>query len=151
MAGNLSQGMDYSAKSMLKSMLVNTLRWRQNDRHFADNIFKCIFFNENVWISLKISLKFAPKVRINNIPGLVQILMAWHPWGTKPLSESMMVRLLTHWCIALPQWVNKSFQSGSWLASSNHGCKTLSHINLFFVAIYNYGNRSLNSFFLWQV
>ena len=30
-----------------------------------------IFFNENVWISLKMSLKFIPKVRINNIPALV--------------------------------------------------------------------------------
>ena len=44
--------------------------------HFADDIFECIFFNENVRISLKISLKFVPNVRINNIPALVQI-MAW--------------------------------------------------------------------------
>ena len=34
---------------------------------FVENIFKCIFFNENAWISLKISLKFVPKVRMNNI------------------------------------------------------------------------------------
>ena len=40
----------------------NTLRPRQNDRHFTDNIFKCISLNENVWILLRISLKFAPKV-----------------------------------------------------------------------------------------
>ena len=39
-----------------------------NCRHFADDNFKCIFFNENIWISLKISLKFVPKVQINNIP-----------------------------------------------------------------------------------
>ena len=37
---------------------INTLRPRQNGRHFADNVFKCIFLDENVWISLKISLKF---------------------------------------------------------------------------------------------
>ena len=55
---------------------LNTLRPRQNCRHFADDIFKCIFLNENVWISLKISLKFVPKGRINNIPVLAQI-MAW--------------------------------------------------------------------------
>ena len=30
--------------------VVNTLRPRQNRRHFADHIFKCIFVNENVWI-----------------------------------------------------------------------------------------------------
>ena len=38
----------------------NTLRPRQNCCSFADNIFKCILLKENVWISLKISLKFDP-------------------------------------------------------------------------------------------
>ena len=32
--------------------LSNTLRPRQNGRHFAEDIFKCIFLNENVWIVL---------------------------------------------------------------------------------------------------
>ena len=40
-------------------------------RHFADDIFTWIFLNENVWNSLKISLKFVPRVRINNAPALV--------------------------------------------------------------------------------
>ena len=83
---------------------VNTLRPRQNGRHFADNIFKCIFLNENVWIPIKISLKFVPQGPINNIPALVQI-MAWHRPGNKPLSESMTVSLLTHICVTRPQWV----------------------------------------------
>ena len=64
---------------------VNTLRPIQNGRDFADDIFKCIFLNENVFISLKISLKFVTKDRINNIPALVQI-MAWRRPGDKPLS-----------------------------------------------------------------
>ena len=42
------------------TQIVNTLRPKQNGRHFADGIFKCIFLNENAWISLKISLKFVP-------------------------------------------------------------------------------------------
>ena len=42
-----------------------------------------------------ISLRFVPKGLINNIPALVQI-MAWHRPGDKPLSEPMMVNLLTH-------------------------------------------------------
>ena len=54
----------------------NTLRPRQNGHHFPDNIFKYIFLNENVWISLMISLTFVPNIRANNIPALVQI-MAW--------------------------------------------------------------------------
>ena len=65
------------------------------DATLADDIFKCIFLNENVWILLKISLKFVPEVQINNIPALVQI-MAWRRPGDKPLSEPILVRLLTH-------------------------------------------------------
>ena len=37
-------------------------------------IFKCILVNENVWIIIKISLKFVPKGPINNIPALVQMI-----------------------------------------------------------------------------
>ena len=85
---------------------LNTLKPRQNGRFFADDIFKCIFLNENAWISLKSSLKFVPQVRINNIPALVQI-MAWRHPGDKPLSEPMMVCLLTHICVTRPQWVNE--------------------------------------------
>ena len=52
----------------------NTLRPRQNGRHFPDDIFKCIFLNENVWISINISLKFVPRGPINDIPTLVQVM-----------------------------------------------------------------------------
>ena len=84
---------------------LNSLRPRQNGRHFADDIFKCIFLNENVWIPIKISLKFVPRSPINNIPALVQI-MAWRRPGAKLLSEAMMVSLTTHICVARLQWVN---------------------------------------------
>ena len=83
---------------------INSLRPRPNRRHFADDIFKYISGNENEWISPRISLKFVPKVRINNIPALVQI-MAWRRPGDKPLSEPVMVRSLTHICVTRPQWV----------------------------------------------
>ena len=85
--------------------LFNTWRPRQNGRHFADDIFKCIFVDENVWIPIKISMKFVPKGPINKISALVQI-MAWYCPGDKPLSETMMVRLTTHICVTRPQWVN---------------------------------------------
>ena len=84
---------------------VNTLRLRQNGRHFADKIFKCIFLNENVWIMVRISLKFIPKCLIKNNPALVQI-MAWRRPGDKPLSEPMMVSLLTHIWVTRSQWVS---------------------------------------------
>ena len=85
-------------------MVVNTLMPRQKGRHFADDIFNYIFVNENLWIPIKISLKFVPKGPINNIPALVQI-MAWRRPGDKPLFEPMMVRLPTHICVTRPQWV----------------------------------------------
>ena len=84
---------------------VDTLRPRQNGHRFADDTFKRIFLNENVSNSIKISLKFVPKGPINNNPTLVQI-MAWRRSGDKPLSELMMVSLLTHICVTRPQWVN---------------------------------------------
>ena len=74
---------------------LNILRPSQHGRHFADDTFKRFFLNENVRISIKISLKFVPKGPINNIPALVQI-MAWRRPGAKLLSEPMMVCLLTY-------------------------------------------------------
>ena len=56
----------------------------------ADDIFKCIFLYENVWISIKISLKFVPMGPIINIPALVQIMACRRP-GDIPLSEPMLV------------------------------------------------------------
>ena len=82
------------------SPVVNILRPRQNGPHSPDYIFKWIFLNENIWISINISLKFfVPKGPTNDIPSLVQV-MAW------PLSEPMMVSLLMHTCVTRPQWVN---------------------------------------------
>ena len=87
-------------------LAFNASRPRQNGRHSADDILKFIFVNENVWIPIKISLKFYSNGPVNNMPALVQI-MAWCLPGTKPLSEPMMVSLLTPICDTRPQWVNR--------------------------------------------
>ena len=79
--------------------------FRQNGSNFPDDIFKYIFLNEKVWISITIPLRFVPKSPINNILALVQI-MAWCRPGNKPLSEPMMASLLMHICTTGPQWVN---------------------------------------------
>ena len=42
-----------------------------NGRHFADDIFRCIFINEVFGILIEISLKFVPKGPIDNNPALV--------------------------------------------------------------------------------
>ena len=57
-----------------------------------NHIFKCIFLNENVRISIKMSLKFVPKGPIDNMPALVQI-MAWCQTGNKPLSEPKVAKV----------------------------------------------------------
>ena len=60
---------------------------------------------------MTVSLKFVHKGQINNIPAIVQI-MAWCQPSDKPLSEPMMVSLLTHICVARPQW-------GKWILIMN--------------------------------
>ena len=92
---------------ILPHLALCTLMPKQNGCHFPDYICNCIFLNENVWISIKISLKLVPKDPINNIPTLVQI-MAWHRPGDKPLSEPMMFISLMHICVTQPQWVKAS-------------------------------------------
>ena len=94
----------YLMNSINAHIYVNSLRPKQNGRHFADDTFKHIFLNENVGITIKISLKFVHKDPINSMPALVQI-MAWRRPGDKPLSEPMVVRLPTNICITWPQWV----------------------------------------------
>ena len=86
-------------------VLCYTLRPRQNGRHVAGDIFKCIFLNDKVWIAIEISLKFVPKGSVKDIPALVQ-RMAQCRLGDKPLFEAMMVRLPTHMSANRPHWVN---------------------------------------------
>ena len=97
-------GFNKCKKIMVSHLIFNTLRLRQNGWHFSDDIFKCIFLNEDIWISKTISLKFILKGPINNNPALVQI-MAWRCPGDKPLSEPMVLSLLTHNIHHRPQWV----------------------------------------------
>ena len=107
--------------AMASSWWVHTLRPGQNGRHFPDDRSKCIFLNENIWILIIVSLKFVPKGRISNIPALVKI-------GDKPLSEPMIVGLLTHICVTWPQWVN------GWCIQWWHPVIPLSYLDC---AIYN--------------
>ena len=43
---------------------IDALRPGQNGGHFLDNIFNCVFLNENVWILINIPLKFVPKCKL---------------------------------------------------------------------------------------
>ena len=88
----------------IKQNMINT--W-QDGCHFRRRHFQMHFFNENVWISLRISLKFVPEVQINSIQTMKQI-MAWCRLGAKPLSDPMVVSLLTHICVTWPQWAKQN-------------------------------------------
>ena len=52
-------------------MFFNTLRPKQNGRHFPDDILKRVFLKESVRIVIKISLKIVGEGQINSIPSLV--------------------------------------------------------------------------------
>ena len=54
----------------------------------ADDIFKCIFLNENDIILIQISLKFVPKGLIDNDTALVDVKVSRRT-GEKPLPEPM--------------------------------------------------------------
>ena len=53
------------------SLSINSFAPGQNDRHFADDIFKRIFLNENISNLIKIPLKFVLKGPIDKNKTLV--------------------------------------------------------------------------------
>ena len=75
---------------------LNILRPRQNGRHFPNDIFKRSLSDENVRVSINISLNFVPYGSNDKKPALVQI-MALPQSGDKPLSWTHGG--LVHWLI----------------------------------------------------
>ena len=59
----------------------------------ADDIFNCIFLNENDRILIQISLKYVPGSPIDNKPALVHA-MAWRQSGDEPLPQPMMTQFI---------------------------------------------------------
>ena len=76
---------------------------RQNDHRCTDDLLKCIFVDENVCISIKISLLFVLKGPIKNIPAWARI-MACHRPGDKPLSGTIM---FSYWRIYVSLGLNE--------------------------------------------
>ena len=81
-----------------------------DDVIIPDDVLNWIFLNENVRISITISLKFVPRGPINDISALVQIMARRRPGG-KALSEPVMVSLLTHTSVTRPQWVDFGYKA----------------------------------------
>ena len=59
----------------------------------TDDIFNCIFLNENDRIPLQISLKYVPMSIIDHKPAMVQV-MAWRRTGDKPLPGPMVTQFI---------------------------------------------------------
>ena len=74
--------------------VINNKTHRPLDKMAAilvDEIFNCIFLNENDRIPIQISLKYVARSTIDKKTALVQV-MGWHQTGNKPLSELMMTK-----------------------------------------------------------
>ena len=72
---------------------------------FPDNIFKCIFLNENIWILIEFSLKFVPKGPINN-----KILLQIHLFSVKIMCLKLSSAMWQPSCLSLnvliPGWAH---------------------------------------------
>ena len=62
--------LSYGTKPLSPNVDFNSSPPGQNGRHFAGDIFRCIFVNEKFCILIKIPLKFVPKGPIHNNPAL---------------------------------------------------------------------------------
>ena len=82
--------MKYDILQVMKFQIVLTRWGRDRMTAFSQmTLSNAFFLNENILISIEISLKFVPKVPIDNIPALVQ-KAAWRWTGDKPISEQIM-------------------------------------------------------------
>ena len=59
----------------------------------ADDIFNCIFLNENDRIPIQFSQEFVPMSPIDKKPALEQA-MAWRRTGDKPLPGPLMTQFI---------------------------------------------------------
>ena len=94
---------------------VNTLRPRQNGRHFADDIFKCIFLNENVWIGLIFNWSLFLWFELT-------IFQHWYRWwlGAEQATTHYLNQWwLFYWCIYASLGLNKL----TWRSWINGFCK----------------------------
>ena len=94
---------------------IPILRPRQNcrNRQFANDVSKCLFLNEDLWITNYIQLKCVPYGLIDNMPSLVQI-MVLRRLGDKPSLTNMRHM---HHLVSMSSYDNdwnNSFEISKW-------------------------------------
>ena len=82
---------------------ANTFRLRENGYNFADDIFGLILLEENLWVSIKILIKYIPNGPINNKPALVLIMASCQKVTSHHLSNDSLV----YCCIYVPLGLNE--------------------------------------------
>ena len=91
-------------------MMFRELYLTHRDQDKVAAILQTTSWNAFSWIKMfEFQSKlhwFFPKDPISNIPTIGQI-MAWRGPGDKPLSEPMMVKLLTYISVTRPQWITQ--------------------------------------------
>ena len=85
------------------SSTLNTLRVRQNGCHFTDDIFKCIFLNENVWIPIKFHWNLFLRVQLT----IFQYWLRWWLGAFQVTSYYLNQWLLVHRCTYAPPGFNE--------------------------------------------
>ena len=81
---------------------LNIFMLRQNSDHLGDNIFTCIFLNENIWNLIQISLRYVLKRPIDNKSALLSGM------GLVPLDNKLLpcgLKSMMPYEITGPQWV----------------------------------------------
>ena len=126
-----------------KCVSVKEMQLTHRGRGKSATIWQTTFSNAFSWMKmyefrLRFPWIFFPKIQINNIPALIQI-MAWRWPRDKPLFEQMMISLLTHVCVTRPQCVHRwakgctvktpyntaPYITGSNIARFGHGSQNL--------------------------
>ena len=116
----------------------------------ADDIFKCIFLNENDRIPIQISLKIVTRSLIDNKLALVQVI-TWRQIGGRPLPNDDQVHLrlhaalggdvLTHWGRVTHICVSKLAIIGSDNGLSPRRRQAIIWINAGILLIYTLGTN----------
>ena len=82
--------------------------WSNSLKHWGRakmaDIFQTTFLKARYWMKMyKFRLRFLGRLFLG-VPALVQMI-TWRRAGDEPLTEPMMICLLTHICVTRPQWV----------------------------------------------
>ena len=97
-----------SSSVLQKSLILNEDIYEVTVKHWGRakmaDIFQTTFLKALYWMKMyKFRLRFHGSLFLG-VPALVHII-TWRRVGDKPLSEPMMICLLTHICFTRPQWV----------------------------------------------